>query len=93
MRRRVFDHLHAELSVGVGRVVPRYALWLRLRAGGVDPERLTREQALGFCRRELAAFLGEQGLALAARPARRLEREIGRFDPARPTPYERVARV
>ncbi|HSJ96236.1 MAG TPA: hypothetical protein VLC53_04140 [Myxococcota bacterium] len=91
--RRVFDHLHAELSVGVGRVVPRYALWLRLLETGCDPERLTREQALGFCRRHLRAFLGELGLTLAGRPARRLEREIGRFDPARPTPYERAARV
>lgn len=91
--RRVFDHLHAELSVGVGRLVPRYALWLRLREAGLDPERLSREQALGFCRRHLGAFLAELGLALAPRPARRLEREIGRFDPARPTPYERAARV
>jgi len=91
--RRVFDHLHAEISVGVARVVPRYALWLRLRETGLDPERLTREQALGFCRRHLTAFLGELGLALARRPARRLEREIGRFDPARPTPYDRAARV
>jgi len=91
--RRVFDHLHAEVSVGVGRVVPRYALWLRLRESGIDPERMSREQALAFCRRDLAGFLGELGLALARRPARRLEREIGRFDPARPTPYERAARV
>ncbi|MEB2343481.1 MAG: hypothetical protein OZ948_01940 [Deltaproteobacteria bacterium] len=91
--RRVFDHLHAELSVGVGRLVSRYALWLRLREVGLDPERLTPAEALGFCRRHLGAFLAEQGLALAARPARRLERELGRFDPARPTPYERAARV
>jgi hypothetical protein len=91
--RRVFDHLHAELSVEVGRVVPRYALWLRLRAAGLDPERLTSAQGLAFCRRHLPAFLGELGLSLAPRPARRLEREIGRFDPTRPTPYERAAGV
>src|SRR5690606_11961904 len=91
--RRVFDHLHAEVSVGVGRVVPRYALWLRVREAGFDPERLSREEALAFCRRQLPAFLAGLGLALARRPARRLEREIGRFDPARPTPYERAARV
>lgn len=91
--RRVFDHLHAELSVGVGRVVPRYALWLRLGEGGLDPERLTREQALAFCRLQLAGWLTELGLSLASRPARRLEREIDRFDPSRPTPYERAARV
>jgi len=91
--RRVFDHLHAELSVEVGRVVPRYALWLALREAGLDPEQLTREQALGFCRRHLAVLLAGLGLALAPRPARRLERELGRFDPARPTPYERAARL
>lgn len=91
--RRVFDHLHVELSVGVGRLVPRYALWLRMREAGLDPERLTREQALSFCRRHLAVLLGELGLVLARRPARRLERELGRFDPGRPTPYERAARV
>lgn len=91
--RRVFDHLHAEVSVGVGVLVPRYALWLRVREVGADPERLTRDEALAFCRRHLPAFLEERGLLLAQRPARRLEREIGRFDPARPTPYERAARV
>jgi hypothetical protein len=91
--RRVFDHLHAEVSVGVGELVPRYALWLRMRESGADPDRLTRDEALAFCRRHLSAFLHERGLALARRPARRLEREIGRFDPTRPTPYERAARV
>jgi hypothetical protein len=90
--RRGFDHLHAELSVGVGRVVPRYALWLRLRETGADPDRLTREQALAFCRRHLPAFLAELGLVLPRRPARRLERELGRFDPSRPSPYELAAR-
>jgi hypothetical protein len=90
--RRVFDHLHAELSVGVGRVVPRYPLWLRMREVGLDPERLTPAQALAFCDRELGELLAELGLMLPRRPARRLAREIGRFDPSRPTPYERVAR-
>lgn len=91
--RRAFDHLHAEASVGVGRVVPRYALWLRVRAAGLDPERLTRDEALAFCRRELPGFLVELGLPLPRRAARRLEREVARFDPLRPTPYERIARV
>jgi hypothetical protein len=91
--RRAFDHLHAEASVGVGRIVPRYALWLRVRAAGLDPERLTRDEALAFCRLELPGFLVELGLPLARRAARRLEREMARFDPLRPTPYERIARV
>jgi hypothetical protein len=89
----VFDHFHAELSVQVGRLVPRYALWLGLREAGVDPERLTRDQALAFCRERLPAFLAARGLRLAPRPARRLERELRRFDPVRPTPYEQAARL
>lgn len=91
--RRVFDHLHAELSVAVGRVVPRYALWLRLREAGLDPERLTRQQALAFCRQKLSGFLAEQGLSLTPRRARRLERELGRVDAGHPTPYERAAQL
>lgn len=55
-------------------------------------ERLTPAEALAFCEGELAGLLGELGLTLQRRPARRLAREIGRFDPARPTPYERLAR-
>jgi hypothetical protein len=89
--RRGFDHLAAELSVGLGRPAPRYALWLHLREGGLDPDRLTREQALAFCRAGLAAFLREQGLALSEPAARRLARAIARFDPRRPAPEERLA--
>ena len=91
--RRAFDHLHAELSVGVGRVVPRYPLWLRLRELGLDPEHLGREQALGFCRDHARAFLAEFGLPLPPRAARRLEHAVLRFDPRRPTPSERIASV
>ena len=91
--RRLFDHFHAELSVHLGRLVPRYALWLSLREAGLDPELLTRDQALAFCRQRLAAFLAAQGLRLAPRPARRLERELRRFDPGRATPYEHAARI
>lgn len=93
MRRRAFDHLHAELSVGVGSLVPRYALWLRMREAGIEPERLSREQALRFCRTHLSGFLAELGLALGPGEGRRIERELRRFDPRRPTPCERLARV
>jgi hypothetical protein len=91
--RRSFDHLHAELSVAAGRLLPRYALWLRLAEVGLDPERLRREQSLAFCRGHAAAFLGEQGIALSSDGARRLERAVGRFDARFPTPYERLARL
>lgn len=91
--RRAFDHLHAELSIGVGRVVPRYALWLRLRELGVDPEALDRQQSLAFCRGHARAFLAELGLMLAPRAARRIEKALSRFDPRFPTPSEMIARL
>ena len=91
--RRGFDHLFAEISVGVGRLVPRYALWLRLRELGIDPERLTRAQGVAFCRGHLAAFLREYGMALAPRAARRVERAVARLDPAAPSPAEWAARL
>jgi len=91
--RRAFDHLHAELSIGVGCLVPRYALWLHLRDLGLDPEALDREQALSFCRLHARDFLAELGLPLAPHAARRLERALARFDPLRPTPSEQLARL
>jgi hypothetical protein len=91
MGRRRFDHLFAEASVATGRLLPRFGLWLACHEVGLDPERLTREQVLGFCRSALPGFLGGLGLALPPRAARRLEREVARFDPHRPTPYERFA--
>lgn len=93
MGRRRFDHLVIEISVAVGRRVPRYALWLRLHELGWDPEELSREAALAFCGAPLSGFLGERGLALAPRPRRRLERSVARFDPSVPTPCETFARL
>ena len=90
MRRR-FDHLVVELSVAVGCVLPRYALWLRMHESGLNPEHLSREQALAFCDAPVTAFLGERGLALPSRARRRLLREIQRFDPNVLSPYERFA--
>jgi hypothetical protein len=93
MGRRRFDHLFAEASVAAGRLLPRFALWMACHEVGIDPEVLTREQAVAFCRSHLPAFLAAQGLALDPGPARRLEREVSRFDPRHPTPYERFARL
>lgn len=92
MGRRRFDHLVVELSVALERRVPRYALWLELHERGVDPEQLGREDAIAFCREGLEAFLAARGWALGRRARRRLEREIARFQPALPTPYERMER-
>jgi hypothetical protein len=89
--RRRFDHLFAETCVAADRRLPRLALWLALHDDGADPEGLTREQALAFCRGSLPRFLARHGVALAPRAQRRLERELRRYDPTRPSPYERFA--
>lgn len=92
MGRRRFDHLYVEASVAVGRRLPRYELWLALHERGADPEALSRRDAVAFCREALAGFARERGCELRPRAARRLERELSRFDPAHPTPYERFGR-
>ena len=93
MSRRSFDHLHAELSVEIGRLVPRYALWIRLQELGLTPGDLARADVLHFVRDALDAFLQAEGLKLADRRRRRLERRLRRFDPAVPTPYETMERI
>jgi hypothetical protein len=89
--RRRFDHLALELSLALGQSVPRYALWLRLREEGFDPEALDRSQVLAFCADPLERFLEGMGLGLRPSCLRRLRRAVERFDPTRPTPYERIA--
>jgi len=91
--RRRFAHLHAELSVAVGRVVPRFALWLAVAGGPGGPERLTREAVLAFAREGLPEFLHAHRLSLDVRSARRLRRRLARFDPDRPTPEEVLERM
>ena len=90
--RRRFDHLVTELSVAVGQKIPRYALWLRLHEYGWNPDELSRDEAISFCGTPLSSFLATQGLRLRASRQRRLQREMARYDPALPTPYERMAR-
>jgi hypothetical protein len=91
--RRCFDHFHAELSVEIGKLVPRYALWLRMQEVGLGPTDLSPSQALRFMETDLDAFLATEGLDLAERRKRRLIRRMHRFDPRRPTPYETMQRL
>lgn len=93
MGRRRFSHLHTELSLAVGQVVPRYALWLDLAERGWNPERLTRAAVIAFSDHHLHRFLAAQRLSLSARAARRLRRALMRFDPLQPTPEERMERL
>jgi hypothetical protein len=64
---------------------------MEFHEAGLDPEALSRDDAVAFCRARLPGFLATRGFELAPRSARRLEREVSRFDPRHPTPYERFA--
>lgn len=91
--RRGFERLFTELSVAVGQVVPRYALWLRIGELGLDPARLGRSDVVSFCDEHLPAFLAEHQLALTERRQRRLIRSLSRFDPRHLSPDEHIARI
>ena len=91
MERRRFEHLFVELSVALGELAPRYALWLRIGEIGCNPDSLDREAAVAFCREDLRPFLAEYGLTLSARQFRRLVRSVSRFDPRRLSPEEQMA--
>jgi hypothetical protein len=93
VQRRRFDHLFIELSVEVGRALPRYDLWLALRGCGHDPEALTRHAVLAFYDGPLQSFLRTNGLALAPRNARRLRKRLAGFDPRHAAPEEIFARL
>ena len=93
LRRRRFDHLILEISLALNRNLPRYPLWLTFKELGMDPEFLTREAVIEFCDAHLTDFLARLGYVLSPRRIRRLQRAVARFDPALPTPYERMARI
>ena len=93
MGRRRFEHLHSELSVAAGRLIPRYALWLHLHGLGRDPENLSREGVLSFARGPMEGFLADHGIHLSPRVERRLMRSLERFDPRHDTPSEVMERL
>ena len=88
MSRRRFDHLFEEISLQIGQLAPRYALWLHLRELGLDPDRLTRDEVIAFCEVELPRFLREHELALSRRQSLSLLRAVARHDPSVRTPAE-----
>jgi hypothetical protein len=89
--RRRFDHLVMEISLAVGRPIPRYPLWLRFHEHGCDPELLTDAIAIAFCDGPLSGFLAENGFTLSKRRLRRLRRAVARFDPDLPRPGDAPA--
>jgi len=93
VKRRRFDHLMLELSLAANQNVPRYPLWLAFKEAGANPDLLSRDAVLAFCDEHLPGVLARLGVILSPRQARRLRRIVARFDPALPTPYERMARI
>jgi hypothetical protein len=93
VKQRRFEHLVVELSVSVGRIIPRYALWLLLQEQGWDPVVLGREDIKRFCDDHLPIFLADHGLTLGERRARALRKRLLRFDPRHPTPEETMERI
>jgi hypothetical protein len=91
--RRRFDNLHAELSLALRVAVSRYQLWLELHQWNIDPERLSREQAMAFCDGPLGSYLYRCGLSLRPRALRRLCRKVAKYDPTIITPDERFATI
>lgn len=81
--RKVFDHLHSELSLLVGKVVPRMRLWEEFEG---PP---TKEIALSFLNERAVKFLPE----IPERKLRRLTKSFERWDPKRDTPEEIFARI
>lgn len=88
MPRRRFDHLFEEISLQIGRLAPRYALWLHLREHGLDPDRLTRDEVVAFCEDGVSQFLREHELALSRRQLLSLLRAVARHDPSVRSPAE-----
>lgn len=91
MSRQLFNHLFVELSVSVGVRLPRYALWLEIHHLGWNPEVLRLAEALTFCESPVDEFLAHRGLSLTRRARRRLIKALGKFDPIRPLPHDRVS--
>ena len=91
--RKLFNHLFVELSVSIGKRVPRYALWLELHDLGWNPESLRVAEALAFCDGPMDGFLTNRGMKISRRARNRLRRELAKFDPNRPPPQEIFERL
>lgn len=81
--RKVFNHLHEELSVLAGKFIPRMELWEEFDG---PP---TKETALIFLRETVPQVFPE----ISEKKLRRLTKRFERWDPNRDTPAEIFARI
>ena len=91
--RKLFNHLFVELSVSIGKRVPRYALWLELHDLGWNPESLQVAEALAVCDGPMEGFLTDRGMKISPRARQQLRGELASFDPSRALPQEIFERL
>lgn len=78
MIRRVFNKLHEEVSLSLGKAYNRYYLWLSVSEYGYDPEDLQPSEASNWCRDN--GFLSVAG-------------RMASYDPSIETPEEIMERI
>jgi hypothetical protein len=77
----------------MGARLHRYQLWMDLCDHDCNPEDLTRRQLLAFIDDGLSGYLAGQRATLNDKVLRKLRREMERYDPHHPTPYEFMERL
>lgn len=88
MGRKVFDHLHTELSLLKGELYPRMDLWSEV-GHYIDPMTLTKELAVDFLINSLSTLLPE----VPEKKRTRMIKKLERWDPDADTPDEVMERL
>ena len=85
--RKIFNHLHEELSLAVGEYFPRMSLWEEVWEFTSEP--LTKETALRFLNERAPKLFPD----IPEKKLRRLTKRFERWDPNADTPEEIFARI
>lgn len=88
MGRKVFNHMHEELSLLKGELFPRMRLWEEV-GHYIDPMALTKVQAVGFLINSLSTILPE----VPERKRQRMIKKFERWDPNADTTEEIFKRI
>ena len=86
--RKIFDHLHEELSLLRGELFPRMVLWKEVGHRS-NPMALTKELAVDFLINSLSTLLPE----VPERRRRGMIQRFERWDPNADTPEEVFERI
>ena len=88
MGRKVFNHLHEELSLLKGELYPRMDLWSEV-GHCIDPMALTKGLAVDFLTSSLSTLLPE----VPEKKRTRMIKKFERWDPNVDTPEEIFERI